>query len=67
MDVITRYLPSYDVNLMLNCNLSKYISCTYSNLPCQHALPVFRNPNQMNFQVRLCVSAKLVTSHGDSL
>lgn len=67
MDMIAGHLPCYDVNLMLNGNLSQYVSSPYSNLPRQYTFPVFRNPNQVDFQIRFCMSTKLVTSHSDSI
>ncbi len=34
---------------------------------CKILLPVFRNPNEVNFQVRFCMGFKLIKSHGGNL
>ena len=65
--MITRHLPRYYVYLILKGNLSQYVSGPYCYFPRQHALPVLGYPYQMYLQIRLCVCAKLVTSHSDRL
>lgn len=65
MDMITRYLPRYDVNLMFKSNLTQDISGSDRHRTYQHALPIFWKPDQMNFEVRFGMCTQLITSHSD--
>ena len=65
MDMITRYLPRYDVNLMFKSNLTRDITGLYRHRTSQHALPIFRKPDQVDFKVCLGMCTQLITSHSD--
>ena len=63
MNVVAGDLPRDNFKLMLQCNLPENVSCTNSHLPRQHSLSVFRNPYQVDLQVRLSMCAEFVKSH----
>jgi len=63
MNVVAGNLPRDNLKLMLQGNLPQNISCPYSHLPRQYTFSVFRDPYQVNFQVRLSMCPKFVKSH----
>jgi hypothetical protein len=67
MYVIVGHLPRGNFDFVLHGNLSQNIPGSNRDRPCQHPLPVFRNPDHMDFQIRLCMGSKLIKSHSDSL
>ena len=66
MDVVFGNLPRDNLKLMLHCNLAQDIPHPDSHLARQHSLPVFGDPNHMNFQVCLCMCTGFIKSHGDN-
>ena len=65
VDMIARYLPGGNLQLMFHGYLAQNISGSYSNLARQNPLPVLRNPDEMNFQIGLGVRSQSITSHSD--
>ena len=63
MDVIAGNLPRDNLKLMLQGNLPKYVSCPNRHLTRQYPFSVFRDPYQVNFQIRLSMAPKFVKSH----
>jgi len=67
MDMITGNLSGDNFNFVFQGNLPQYVPSPDCNRPCQYRLSVFRNPHQMDFQVRFCMSSKLIKSHSDTI
>ena len=67
VNMIARYLPGDYLQFMFHRYLAQNISGSYSNLARQNPFPVFRNPDEMNFQIRLGVSSQSITSHSDTV
>jgi hypothetical protein len=63
MDVIVGDFPRDNFDFVLYADVAQNIPGLNRDSPYQDPLPVFRNPHQMGFQIRLCISFKLVKSH----
>jgi len=53
MNVVTENFPRDNFKFMLQGDLPENVSCPNSHLPRQYTFSVFRDPYQVNFQVRL--------------
>lgn len=62
MNVITGYLSGKNIDFVFKGNLSQKIPHSNRYRPYHHALAVLRNPDHVNFHIRLCMGAELVTS-----
>jgi len=67
MGMIAGYLTRNDLDSMLQSNLSQKVSGSNRNWSHEHPFPVLGNPNQVDFEIRLCISSELIKSHSDSL
>ena len=65
MYVVTGHLACYDVNLVLYGNLSQHIAGADGHLTRQYSFPIFRNPYQVGFEIRLGMGSKFIKSHSD--
>ena len=63
MNVVAGNLPRDNLKLMFQGNLPENVSCPNSHLPRQYSFSVFRDPYQVDFQVRLSMCTKSVKSH----
>lgn len=63
MNVIAGNLTRDNLKLMLQGNLPQDVSCPNSNLTRQYPFSVFRDPYQVNLQIRLSMCSKFVKSH----
>ena len=67
VDMLARHLAFDKFNFALQSTLPRYAPHSNCNRPGEHPFPVLRNPNQVNVQVRLCMSPKFIKSHSDSV
>ena len=67
VDMVARDLAGDDVDLVLDRYLPDDVTRPNRHLPGQHPLAVLRHPDQVHLQIRLGVSAELITSHGDTI
>jgi len=65
--MITRHLTGDTFDFVFQDNPPQYVPSPDCKRPCQQRLSVFRNPHQMDFQVRFCMSSKLMKSHSDNI
>src|SRR5215510_15443165 len=66
MHMVTGHFARDNLQFVFQRDLPQHISHSHGNLARQHAFAILRNPAQVNFQIRLRVCPKLVTSHGDT-
>ena len=67
MNVVAGNLPRDNLKLMLQSNLSEDVSCPNRHLTRQYPFSVFRDPYQVNFQIRLSMCSKFVKSHNATI
>ena len=65
VDMIARYLTSYNIKLMLHSYLAQNIPGTLGYLSNKNTLAVLRNPDNMNLQICLAMCTYSITSHSD--
>jgi hypothetical protein len=67
MDMIAGYLIRDDINFVLQRNLSQKIPGPHRNWAGENLLLVLWNPDHVDFEICLCMSAQLIKSHSDNL
>jgi len=63
MDVIRRYRPTDDHHFARLANLSDQVARTLCDAPSQNLIPLFRNPDDVIFEVKSRVRRVPVFSH----
>jgi len=67
VNVVARYLPRQNHYLVFHCYLPDQVAHTYRHIARQDLLPIFRKPDQVDFQVVFRVRAYLVPFHATTL
>jgi hypothetical protein len=67
MNMVASYLARHDYQLVFRCYLADQVAHTDCHGAFQHFLPVLGYPDQVHFQVVLCVRAQSVLPHATML
>ena len=67
VDVVACHLSRQNHQLVLHRYLADQIAHTNCHLSSQHALPVFRDPDQVDFEVRFRVRSMAIPPHATTL